>query len=506
MSEAAARPRQPVDLGEFERRLRGPDNARAHHEDPLTELARLVEGGQDPFAGAFRNPSAAPAPSRAPEVMPEAPYPAAAEAHFAADPGPVHQSPVPKLPGAGTEHEAWMRDLMDARRAEAELAGHQHPLEPADLPAAHQHAAEAEAAVFSEFAGHRAQHQLHAEPKTGRVSDVPAHETQAQAPPAEGAYHHGYSNEGQAEAWPDEVDHLPPPPLMEPPRSRARLYAMGGALALVVAGIGGTFALKSGPAGQGEAPMIKAAAGPAKVPNETVAAAGAPAASVLDKTGDKLAVSRVTGTVEQPVDVARTARPAAPAAANGIFPEPRKVKTVSVRPDGSIIGSDIPVSSTPPAAVAAVPAPPPRPAAIAAAPVASAPKPAPAAPKATIRVATRTPVADDPDAPVTRTVTAKPAPKPAQKAATETQPAAGGGGGFAVQLGSAGSDAEARDKATRLQTQLSSTLEGRRAVVTKGDVNGKTVYRVRIVGLTQENASALCSKVKGGGGDCFVAR
>ena len=97
----------------------------------------------------------------------------------------------------------------------------------------------------------------------------------------------------------------------------------------------------------------------------------------------------------------------------------------------------------------------------------------------------------------------KPAPKPAAKTAADPKPA---GGGFAVQLASAGSDAEAREKAARLQQQQGRNLEGKHVTVVKGENNGKPVWRVRVVGLSQENAASMCNKVKGGGGECFVAR
>ena len=50
MSDAVARSRQPVDVDEFERRLRGPDPGRNQSSDPLAELARLVQGAHEPAA------------------------------------------------------------------------------------------------------------------------------------------------------------------------------------------------------------------------------------------------------------------------------------------------------------------------------------------------------------------------------------------------------------------------------------------------------------------------
>ena len=40
----------------------------------------------------------------------------------------------------------------------------------------------------------------------------------------------------------------------------------------------------------------------------------------------------------------------------------------------------------------------------------------------------------------------------------------------------------------------------------KADVNGKTLYRVRVLGMTKDDATALCSRLVAAGGVCFVAK
>ena len=40
----------------------------------------------------------------------------------------------------------------------------------------------------------------------------------------------------------------------------------------------------------------------------------------------------------------------------------------------------------------------------------------------------------------------------------------------------------------------------------QADVKGETIYRVRVSGLSKADAGALCSKLKAGGGDCFIAK
>ncbi len=43
-------------------------------------------------------------------------------------------------------------------------------------------------------------------------------------------------------------------------------------------------------------------------------------------------------------------------------------------------------------------------------------------------------------------------------------------------------------------------------MIRKAEVNGKEVYRVRVGPMARDEASALCSKIQGQGGQCFVAK
>jgi cell division septation protein DedD len=78
-------------------------------------------------------------------------------------------------------------------------------------------------------------------------------------------------------------------------------------------------------------------------------------------------------------------------------------------------------------------------------------------------------------------------------------------GGYAVQLAAAGSDTEARDKVGKLQRQFASALDGKSAGVVKGEANGKQVWRIRVGGLSREEANTMCGSIKESGGACFVA-
>jgi hypothetical protein len=79
-----------------------------------------------------------------------------------------------------------------------------------------------------------------------------------------------------------------------------------------------------------------------------------------------------------------------------------------------------------------------------------------------------------------------------------------GPAGWGVQLAAPKSDTEAKSDVARLNVKYGSALNGAAIGVHKAQVNGATVYRLRVVGLSKADAAALCSRVKGDGGDCFV--
>jgi hypothetical protein len=225
----------------------------------------------------------------------------------------------------------------------------------------------------------------------------------------------------------------------------------------------------------------------------------------------------------------------APAPGRTLFPSAKRVKTVSVRPDGTLISSD--TAPDAPVAQSLAPAPSPAPVAPArkpenagAAALAATPTielPAKPEPKSSVRVnvaKTETPApADSTSAPLQlgpATHAVRPArtpkPKPAvvadatpAAAETETTPkfeTAAAGGGWAVQLAGAHSESEAQATLSRLQNKYSGDLGSASLAVHKAEVNGDTVYRVRAGGLSKADAHSLCSKLKASGGDCFVAR
>lgn len=520
MSQAAAKPRNPIDLEEFERKLRGSAPDAKYGEDPLQELSRLIGAQPDPFDQLFAagNPAAQqsqqhsqpqselrPAPRQLSVVPPPAPYQAGAthghrfESPFNAHQDPAHRNaPVPPPLPPSSDASAFSELLSQFPDAPARFAA-AHPADEAQRPA------------------------------YGYDADEVAY-----APPLHQEMDPGMRPSYDDQSYGDGAERAP---------SRRPLYLMGAALIVLIAGIGAVLLNRAGNT-SGGTPTIQASNAPVKVapaapPVSEQALQQQQAVSVLDKSNtERLAASRVVNREEQPVDIQATARAAragetggsgsplvgAPSGAtsnNGMFPEPRRVKTVSVRPDGSVITGEMapsPSSTAPaaqrPASMALVtppavtPTPPSRSAASAAADRASidrlaasaAQTPTPTA-KATVR-ATAPVVAN-----VERSQAEAAAPAAARpKPTATTASTAGGAGAFAAQLAAPGSEAEARSVMSTLTKRYGSELGGHRLTFRKAKVGEKTVYRVRAAGLSQEAATGICTKLTAKGGNCFVAR
>jgi hypothetical protein len=346
----------------------------------------------------------------------------------------------------------------------------------------------------------------------------------------------------------------------ERPRRQALWYAkLGGLTALGLLMVGGAVAMKVGVPGRAKAPpMIMAANGPSKVapPSESTVQAPGDSGALLMKDSATPAPVKIVTNEEQPVDL--SARMAAPspvapstdtpilapfdsvAAVPSASPSPSpslasgasSVKTVSVRPDGSLISAD----STP---VAPRPTPTPSPVVkkpdpVAAAPLAATPTldlPAKPAAKSSARVAiakTDTTVpADSASAPTQQSGSAAHADKPvkpptklrppavvadlpaaasAPAAQTAPIPHTGVGGDWAVQLAAPRSEGEAQSAISRLKSKYADALGDASLGVHKAESRGETIYRVRAGGYSKADAAALCAKLKAAGGDCFIAK
>lgn len=490
---AAPERREPIDIDEFERRLRGPEPAR-RLDDPMAELARLLgeQQASDPVADLF---AANPRPGGAPPVM-------------LTPASPVAPAVPPSDPFAGFPD---LRPLLRGGVAK-----------PAPAPAF---------------------------PEAVETAPLAALDVYPENPTPSAEY----------EDWAGAPELSPEAPALEAPRARSKkpLYIAAAVIAVGFVAIGSTLAWRGGAHQAGGVATIAASTSPTKIqPKEGEGGEKTARESTMLERTQAPPVKKVTARDEQPMDVSAAAKtprvipleeatgatPAAgggagaasgpavappsppvrePAQARSAFPEPKRVKTVSVRADGSIIGG---AENAAPSSAAAPKAP------ERAAPAANAtPKSATRA-DATTSAALSKPAASKPAAP--KPVAPKPkveakaepkaepklTPKPrvaavepkeeAQGAAAEATdedetPKAASSGAYAVQVASAGSESEARQTAARLADKLSGALGGRRPAVIKAS---DSLYRIRVTGLSKESASSMCGKVKAAGGACFVAR
>jgi hypothetical protein len=528
MSSPALKVLPQVNLEEFERRLRAATMPQSGGEDPLAELARLV-GLQTPPQKSAENVVA---------LAPRA-------SHAEGASGPAHEP------------------LIRVSYPSAKPA----PNDPLQLRP-----------TFAEEA-------------------EPVHESQFHAPPAP-VSDLGFETSEAADTPMQE--RAPVARESRRPPSRGRWFAAVSLLSLLgIVGVGTAVALKYGavPGLHKAPPVIMASVAPAKVAppsSDTVAPPNDTASVLFKEQSTKPAIVKVVSSEEQPVDlhtqgvasiapaaaptaaqatnvsapaapVAETSSPVAPnpttpliatsanptveaSVGSPLFAEPKRVKRVSVRPDGTLIAeAGAAPADAAPVTRSIAPIAPPAPAA--AAPVNSAAaQPAtpkldlPAKPRAKLtarvqpgKIDTSTVVpADAPlqltpptklekaakaaraksAATVTAALPASPAvaepadPTPAATApaAPPTASAAASSGSYSVQLAAPGSDQEAQSVAARLKAKYSAELNGLEPTIHKADVTSGTVYRVRVGSLSKADAVALCEKLKASGGACFVAK
>jgi hypothetical protein len=319
----------------------------------------------------------------------------------------------------------------------------------------------------------------------------------------------------------------------EPPRrtGRAKLL-IGAAIVVAAGGLAAAYALR-GSGTMGDAPTIMANSGPVKVqPAKPAEDTSKPTISVLDRGANAPKDSKVVQSEEQPVDLGTAARtgaqrpqragepgapvtlapPPPPPVANSLFAEPKKVKAVAVRPDGSIIDPNapaVPAVAAPakPAVALAAPAKPNDMAALVASTANTTAEP----PKAAARASDVKPAPAAAPAPAPRPAASAPmnlappvaAPAPA---AAPVQTATAAAGTYAVQLVGTTSADEAKAALDRVNTRFRSDLGSYRPTIVKAEDAGRTVYRVRVINLSSDDANKLCAKLKSAGGTCFVAR
>jgi cell division septation protein DedD len=190
---------------------------------------------------------------------------------------------------------------------------------------------------------------------------------------------------------------------------------------------------------------------------------------------------------EEPVALSapRPAAPVAPAQTGSVAQpaggsEPKKVRTVTIRPDGND-ASGKPVGMAPPAAQGA-----------AATATTATPRPAvtPPAPRA------GTPQAGEPAAA-----------QPARPRTAAIPPSAeGAANGFVVQLSSQKTESEAQSSFRSLQAKFPNELGGRQPLIRRADLGSKGVFYRTMIGpfASAQEASQFCATYKAAGGQCVV--
>lgn len=307
------------------------------------------------------------------------------------------------------------------------------------------------------------------------------------APPAEHAKDNAYAvaDDYAAEPYSEDTEVYDHGYEEAPRRRRGGLATVAAVLVLAVAGIGSIYAYRvvMGPSRSAQAPVIKAQTEPTKIIPAAKNQAAPP--KIYDRVGDRGQSDRLVPREEQPIEMrdvvgAIAARPAGSspvAAAAGAPPrtapsvasdqpggasiEPKKVRTIPIRPDLSIAPR---AAATNPAASAA---------------------PAPTAP--------RTPVAS----------AAATAP-----ASTASLPPTVPGGQYLVQVSSQRTEADAYSSFRMLQSRYPDVLGGRQVIVRRAELGDRGVFYRAQVGpfATAEDAQEMCENLKTAGGQCIVQR
>ena len=517
--------------------------------DPLAELARII--GQSNRVNQFdRDPRHAPGQAPRHEAVQtlDEPPPAPADRDWPADDGYAEpdapeqyaeQHPdqyaeenyvQPRLPEPYPADRAQGRyddGRYDDERAPSIASQYSEPAEPYDDP----HDAES---------GHDTRYRDEDPPR-------PAGRQPALAPQS-------YDDEYEAEdQWDDQADRrsgdaedYDDEDTARPRRSGlAVVLAMVG---LVMIGAGGAFAYRAMFGGAILAPslppVIKANDAPNKiVPNrsDAQAAASNPSGAATSGAPDKLvsreeqpvaiqpanAPPRVVSTI--PVPAAPGAAPAglatagvptlpaapalpsappkagAPAQSPAIAGagEPKKIHSVTIRSDQ--VGNPNAAAPAP-----AAPAPGARPRATEAPARTTAPKAGGNAPLAIVPAAQGTAPAPAAEPPPRSRVARTEAPSaPIATAPVATAPAAApAAGGYAVQVTSQRSEAEAQTEFKSLQAKFPGQLGSRQPIIHRADLGDKGTFYRALVGPfgSSEAASAMCSNLKAAGGSCIVQK
>jgi len=496
--------------------------------DPLAELARLI-GQNDPFSDFARDQGRASAPVRDPRRAESSP------SDWQAHPAPYRDAPqarpAPQFPpeadafhGAPGEQQGYSEPYPGETAPDGQYAPQDYPPQTRGFDPEQSRGFDPRGFDPQQF---DPQQQRYGDPRYGAYGDQHGYPPQNSYAPPQGQ--RDYGSDEYYRGMPHDEDMYE-----DPPRARRRggMLTVMAVLALAVIGTAGAFGYRAvfSNAGAGlTPPTIRADAGP----NKIVPAAQSSDASgklIYDRVGDKGQQERVVSREEQPADIKTAtpprvvlssgmqnpiapvpstpvppagpafAAPSAPAATSTAAPanastEPKKVRTLTIRPDQPAA-----VAETTNAAPAAAPA------RQAVPPV----EPVPA--NTTVRTTTIRPqvAQSDPNAPLSlapnssaqRGGTMRTASAPA------TQPVAtASGSAYAVQVTSQRSEAEAQSSYQALQAKYPSVLGTRQATIRRADLGDKgTYYRAQVPFGSQGEASEFCASLRAAGGQCVVQR
>lgn len=174
-------------------------------------------------------------------------------------------------------------------------------------------------------------------------------------------------------------------------------------------------------------------------------------------------------------------------ASNETTLQPRRVRTLTVRPDGTLApATEAPTIAGQPAMIETASAP-----VGAGAPMDTTAPIAPAMPFGAAQAPAAEAAPSEPD-PV-QVASVQPAPEPADA--------------FYVQISSQPTQALAEESMANMSRRFASQIGNRSVGIRSAEIAGKgTFYRVRVATASRNEATALCDNLKSAGGSCFVTR
>jgi sporulation related protein len=507
--------------------------------DPLAELARII--GQSNRVNDFdRDPRDDPShdPRHGVVETLDEPLPAAADRDWAADDGYAEPDAPEQYPDQYAEENYVQPRLPEPYPADRAYGRHDRDDERApSIASQYSEPAEAYDDACDDERAHDARYRDEDAPPPRPAGRQPALAPQSHDDEYEAEDQWNDRADRQSDDAEDYYDDETP----AKPR-RSGLVVVLAMVGLVMIGAGGAFAYRSMFGGAiltpSLPPVIKANDAPNKIlpnRNDGQAAASNPSGAATPGSPEKLvsreeqpvaiqppnAPPRVVSTIPVlpapgvappgPPAAVAPAPPAAPtlpsapgkvAAAGQPAPlagsgEPKKVHTVTIRSDQ--VGNG---NAAAPAPAPAAPAPSARPKATEAPARATAPKAGGNAPLAIVPVAQgAAPAVEPPRSRVARTE--------APSAPVATAPAAApAAGGYAVQVTSQRSEAEAQTEFKSLQAKFPGQLGNRQPLIHRADLGDKGTFYRALVGpfASSEAAAAMCSNLKAAGGSCIVQK